>query len=82
MTHPTAAHMFNFDEGVWAFHCHVSWHTEAGLLMQFLTRSDELTKMRMSDAHTALCHAADIEKGQGPEDAVYEDLARRSLGLE
>ncbi|EMC94331.1 hypothetical protein BAUCODRAFT_46092, partial [Baudoinia panamericana UAMH 10762] len=28
--------------GAWAMHCHISWHTEAGLLMQLLTRTDKL----------------------------------------
>src|SRR6202000_109344 len=26
--------------GLWALHCHISWHMEAGLLMQFQTRND------------------------------------------
>ncbi|KAF2021768.1 multicopper oxidase [Aaosphaeria arxii CBS 175.79] len=26
--------------GVWAFHCHIGWHAEAGLAMQFLARAD------------------------------------------
>ena len=67
--------------GAWAFHCHVSWHAEAGLLMQFLVRSEELAKVKVSDASSALCLAADLEKGKGPDDAVYEDLAKRQLGL-
>ena len=68
--------------GMWAFHCHVSWHTEAGLLMQFLTRIDELANMKVSDASSALCLADDLEKGQGPDDAVYEDIARRWAGCD
>ncbi|EXJ58514.1 hypothetical protein A1O7_05940 [Cladophialophora yegresii CBS 114405] len=26
--------------GLWALHCHISWHMESGLLMQFQTRND------------------------------------------
>lgn len=62
-------------KGAWAFHCHVSWHTEAGLLMQFLTMSDELEDMRVSDASLALCLAAGLDRGAGPDDADYEELA-------
>lgn len=43
--------------------------------MQFLTRSDDLAHMTVSDASSALCLAAGLDKGAGPEDAVYEDLA-------
>ncbi|KXL45905.1 hypothetical protein M433DRAFT_154115 [Acidomyces richmondensis BFW] len=62
--------------GVWAFHCHVSWHTEAGLLMQFLTRSDELAKLEAPAASLKLCSAKGIERGMGPKDEDYRDLAK------
>lgn len=62
--------------GMWAFHCHVSWHAEAGLLMQLLTRSDELAKMRIPQANLDLCRAAGLEKGMAPVDAIYEDFAK------
>ena len=62
--------------GVWAFHCHLSWHSEAGLLMQFLTRSDELAAMKLPKASLELCTAEGVEKGMIPEDASYEDLAK------
>ncbi|QIW97242.1 hypothetical protein AMS68_002760 [Peltaster fructicola] len=62
--------------GMWAFHCHVSWHAEAGLLMQFLTRSDELANMPMPYANADLCKASGLEKGMGPEDAVFADFAK------
>jgi FtsP/CotA-like multicopper oxidase with cupredoxin domain len=28
--------------GLWAFHCHIAWHMEAGLMMQFMSRPDVL----------------------------------------
>ena len=62
--------------GVWAFHCHVSWHTEAGLLMQFMTRTDELAKMEMPASNLALCGAEGVDKGMGPDDAIYRDFAK------
>jgi FtsP/CotA-like multicopper oxidase with cupredoxin domain len=62
--------------GAWAFHCHLAWHSEAGLLMQFLTRTDELARLEVPEAHRRLCAASGIEKGMGPDDANYEELAR------
>ncbi|GAB7353653.1 hypothetical protein MBLNU459_g4062t1 [Dothideomycetes sp. NU459] len=61
--------------GAWAFHCHISWHTEAGLLMQFLTRTDELAGMRIPEANGDLCMAEGLEKGAGPRDEDYYDEA-------
>lgn len=57
--------------GAWAFHCHISWHTEAGLLMQFLTRADELADLAIPEANHALCAADGLEKGMGPSDEAY-----------
>ncbi|CZT25385.1 related to iron transport multicopper oxidase fio1 precursor [Ramularia collo-cygni] len=62
--------------GAWTFHCHLAWHSEAGLAMQFLTRSDELAKVRVPQANLDLCAAHGIEKGMGPEDEDYRDLAK------
>ncbi len=62
--------------GAWAFHCHLSWHSEAGLMMQLLTRTDELAKVEVPEAHRQLCAAPGIERGMAPDDADYEALAR------
>ncbi|KAJ9627066.1 hypothetical protein H2203_003527 [Taxawa tesnikishii (nom. ined.)] len=59
--------------GAWAFHCHISWHTEAGLLMQFLTRSDGLKGMQVPEAQRAMCDAENVETGMGPMDEDYKD---------
>ncbi|KAI4717717.1 putative multicopper oxidase, type 1 [Aureobasidium sp. EXF-10727] len=61
--------------GAWAFHCHISWHAEAGLLMQFLTRTDLLIDSEISEAHQELCKADGLEKGMGPKDEIYYDEA-------
>ncbi|KIX04862.1 uncharacterized protein Z518_05733 [Rhinocladiella mackenziei CBS 650.93] len=41
--------------GLWAFHCHISWHMEAGLLMQFQTRNDIMTSWTLPSSVTDLC---------------------------
>ncbi|KAI5269792.1 putative multicopper oxidase, type 1 [Aureobasidium subglaciale] len=61
--------------GAWAFHCHISWHAEAGLLMQFLTRADLLIDTEISEVHRELCRASGLEKGTGPKDELYYDEA-------
>jgi FtsP/CotA-like multicopper oxidase with cupredoxin domain len=62
--------------GQWAFHCHVSWHAEAGLLMQFLTNTDELAKIQMPQANRDLCAGDGIWNGMGPDDHDYVDFAK------
>lgn len=62
--------------GLWAFHCHLSWHSEAGLLMQFLTRSNDLARMETPDTNVHLCSAPGLEKGAGPRDEDYYDLTK------
>jgi FtsP/CotA-like multicopper oxidase with cupredoxin domain len=57
--------------GVWAFHCHIGWHNEAGLLMQFLTRADEVAMWTLPADVEGLCAADGIEKGAGPNDAIW-----------
>lgn len=61
--------------GAWAFHCHVSWHTEAGLLMQFLTRTEMVQEMKLPESHAALCAAHGLEKGTAPKDEDYYEEA-------
>ncbi len=57
--------------GLWAFHCHISWHTEAGLLMQFLTRPQDLGGLALPEANKALCKAEGLAKGTGPRDEIW-----------
>ena len=41
--------------GLWAFHCHIVWHMEAGLLMQFQTRDDIMSTWTLPSDVLALC---------------------------
>ena len=43
--------------GLWAFHCHISWHMEAGLLMQFQARNDVMKDWTLPESVTDLCAA-------------------------
>lgn len=62
--------------GAWALHCHISWHSEAGLLMQLVTRTDELAKLEIPAPNLELCAADGIEKGMGPDDEDYREFAK------
>lgn len=59
--------------GVWAFHCHMAWHSEAGLVMQFLSRVDEVATWEVPEANRQLCEskAEELEKGAAPKDSIW-----------
>lgn len=42
--------------GLWALHCHISWHMESGLLMQFMTRADVMKGWTIPGDVLALCN--------------------------
>jgi FtsP/CotA-like multicopper oxidase with cupredoxin domain len=59
--------------GVWAFHCHMAWHSEAGLVMQFISRVDKLTDWRIPEANQQLCQVdiSELKKGAAPDDSIW-----------
>ncbi|KAF2270971.1 hypothetical protein CC78DRAFT_7528 [Lojkania enalia] len=57
--------------GVWAWHCHISWHAEAGLLMQFITRADEVAGWDVPEDFRTLCRVGGIERGAAPDDRIW-----------
>lgn len=57
--------------GVWAFHCHVSWHAEAGLLMQFVTRAEEVAGWKLPEQNERLCSLEGHDMGRGPDDEIW-----------
>ncbi|KAH8809234.1 multicopper oxidase-domain-containing protein [Xylogone sp. PMI_703] len=59
--------------GVWAFHCHMTWHSEAGLVMQFLSRVDELSTWSIPEENAKLCEVGleELEKGAVPKDEIW-----------
>ncbi|KAI0841088.1 putative multicopper oxidase [Hypoxylon sp. FL0890] len=59
--------------GVWLFHCHVIWHSEAGMGMQFLSRVDVMREWELPEDARRLCDAPEEElrKGAPPKDEVF-----------
>ncbi|KAJ2990235.1 hypothetical protein NUW58_g3051 [Xylaria curta] len=59
--------------GVWLFHCHVVWHSEAGMGMQFLSRIDDLRGLQVPEAARKLCDIPEEElrKGAPPKDEIF-----------
>ncbi|KAF9579666.1 hypothetical protein BGW38_003980 [Lunasporangiospora selenospora] len=41
--------------GIWAFHCHIHWHMEAGLLVQFLSQPDAIQAFNIPEELKAMC---------------------------
>lgn len=57
--------------GVWAFHCHVTWHAEAGLLMQFVMRTEEMVGWKLPEQNERLCSLEGHDRGRGPDDEIW-----------
>jgi FtsP/CotA-like multicopper oxidase with cupredoxin domain len=47
----------NDNPGLWAFHCHITWHLEAGLMMQFQSRNDIMRDWTLPSDVLDLCNA-------------------------
>ncbi|RHZ48708.1 hypothetical protein Glove_543g76 [Diversispora epigaea] len=41
--------------GVWAFHCHIEWHVELGMVAQLIERPTEFSNRTLPDDVRALC---------------------------
>lgn len=59
--------------GVWLFHCHVIWHSEAGMGMQIVSRIDDLRGLQVPEEAQKLCDAPEeqLRKGAPPRDDVF-----------
>jgi FtsP/CotA-like multicopper oxidase with cupredoxin domain len=57
--------------GVWAFHCHIGWHAEAGLMMVFATRMEDMEGAEQAREVGKLCGIEGRERGMGPNDDIW-----------
>lgn len=57
--------------GLWAFHCHNTWHAEAGMVMQFLVGSDHVRKWTVDETQRDLCNRDNVMTGMRPSDDIW-----------
>jgi FtsP/CotA-like multicopper oxidase with cupredoxin domain len=57
--------------GMWAFHCHMAWHSEAGMTMQFFSQPEVVEGWELPQENKELCEAKGIERGAGPKDDIW-----------
>lgn len=57
--------------GMWAFHCHLAWHVEAGMLMQFLIRPEMVKDWKVPDTVSRMCAMREKQRGGGIEDEWF-----------
>lgn len=59
--------------GIWLFHCHMVWHGEAGMAMQFASRLDIMRDWTIPEQNAQLCEAPIEELGKGsvPDDSIW-----------
>lgn len=59
--------------GVWMFHCHMFWHSESGMAMQFVSRADDLRGWTVPEESRRLCQVplVELERGAGPKDDEF-----------
>lgn len=55
--------------GVWAFHCHIGWHAEAGLMMAFATGIERVGEV--PEEMGKMCKMEGVERGMAPGDDVW-----------
>ncbi|CAG8757040.1 7393_t:CDS:2, partial [Gigaspora rosea] len=52
----TATIRFKVDNpGVWAFHCHIEWHVEVGMMAQFVELPGEILALKKQEGWDKLC---------------------------
>ncbi|KAL2672322.1 hypothetical protein Neosp_013026 [[Neocosmospora] mangrovei] len=57
--------------GMWAFHCHNTWHAESGMVMQFLVRSDVMGEWEVDPEHREMCGRKGVTTGMRPDDSIW-----------
>ncbi|KUI63283.1 Laccase-2 [Cytospora mali] len=58
--------------GIWLLHCHMIWHGEAGMAMQFASRLDIMRNWTIPKQSAKLCEAPleELERGSVPKDSI------------
>jgi FtsP/CotA-like multicopper oxidase with cupredoxin domain len=59
--------------GLWAFHCHNSWHAAAGMVMQVLGRRDDVLGpgRGVGEEQRGMCRQDGVKLGDRPDDSIW-----------
>jgi FtsP/CotA-like multicopper oxidase with cupredoxin domain len=57
--------------GLWAFHCHNTWHAESGMVMQMLVQPEVMKEWKVSSEERGMCLREGVTSGMRPDDSVW-----------
>lgn len=57
--------------GIWALHCHNTWHSESGMVMQLLVQSEVVSGWKVDPQHRAMCEFEGVMSGMRPDDSIW-----------
>ncbi|KAM0496743.1 hypothetical protein ACHAP8_007325 [Fusarium lateritium] len=57
--------------GLWAFHCHNTWHAESGMVMQMLVRPEVVKEWELSSEEREMCSKEGVMSGMRPDDSLW-----------
>ncbi|RBR18894.1 uncharacterized protein FIESC28_05816 [Fusarium coffeatum] len=57
--------------GLWAFHCHNTWHAESGMVMQMLVRSEVVKGWTVGSEEREMCKREGVGRGMRPDDSIW-----------
>ena len=57
--------------GLWAFHCHNTWHAESGMVMQMLIRSEIVKGWEVGSDEREVCAREGAKRGIRPDDSIW-----------
>ncbi|KPM38272.1 hypothetical protein AK830_g8298 [Neonectria ditissima] len=57
--------------GLWAFHCHNTWHAESGMLMQILIRSEVVREWEVDPQQREMCEREGVGSGMRPDNSLW-----------
>ncbi|CEI39947.1 hypothetical protein FVEN_g2212 [Fusarium venenatum] len=57
--------------GLWAFHCHNTWHAESGMVMQMLVRPEVVKEWELSSEEREMCSREGVVSGMRPDDSLW-----------
>ncbi|CAF3527644.1 hypothetical protein FGSG_13185 [Fusarium graminearum PH-1] len=57
--------------GLWAFHCHNTWHAESGMVMQMLVRPEVMKDWKSTSEERDMCLRDGVMSGMRPDDSLW-----------